>query len=411
MSVLSREALEASPLADLHLIAADLEIDGYRRLRKADLIDRMIEASGGDPSIGRKEPEAAAPRSQSRERSAGRDRDRDREPRDREPREGSRRSSARGGERSRQPARQSAKSEAKAPESIEGKLAVQSGGSGIVTDKASGAEIYVSAAQIRRLELSDGDSVGGPVRPGRRSERYPSLVRIETINGKAADEVAPAVPAKAAAPKSELPSVKFDLSATETLKEIDRLAPFGRGSRVVLHGGPHSGKSTAARAIASSLKASGGIELYTVLAGVRVEEEASWAELSPFATETLASSPDSRAKAVERALDKAKRSAEGGSHAVVIVDSVDDLPGAAVRKTLASAFSKGDAGSLTVIVTAATPLGGETTVIGFDQGKAAAGKFPSIDGNSSSTLSVERLLDARGLKAYAKAHSDALKRR
>ena len=34
MSVLDRSALEASPLADLHAIASELSIDGYRRLRR-----------------------------------------------------------------------------------------------------------------------------------------------------------------------------------------------------------------------------------------------------------------------------------------------------------------------------------------------------------------------------------------
>src|SRR3954452_14516318 len=48
MSALPREALEESPLADLHVLAAELGIDGYRRLRKADLIDRIVGAQGGD---------------------------------------------------------------------------------------------------------------------------------------------------------------------------------------------------------------------------------------------------------------------------------------------------------------------------------------------------------------------------
>src|SRR3954451_1649467 len=48
MSVLSRSALESSPLADLHTIASELGIDGFRRLRKADLIDRIVAHQGGD---------------------------------------------------------------------------------------------------------------------------------------------------------------------------------------------------------------------------------------------------------------------------------------------------------------------------------------------------------------------------
>src|SRR5437867_238329 len=47
MSVLSRPALEDSPLADLHTIATELGLDGFRRLRKADLIDRILERAGG----------------------------------------------------------------------------------------------------------------------------------------------------------------------------------------------------------------------------------------------------------------------------------------------------------------------------------------------------------------------------
>ena len=42
MSVLDRAALEDSPLADLHAIASELSIDGYRRLRKPELIDAIL---------------------------------------------------------------------------------------------------------------------------------------------------------------------------------------------------------------------------------------------------------------------------------------------------------------------------------------------------------------------------------
>src|SRR3954468_9358734 len=48
MSVLSRSALESSPLADLHAIASELGLDGFRRLRKAELVDRTVAHQGGD---------------------------------------------------------------------------------------------------------------------------------------------------------------------------------------------------------------------------------------------------------------------------------------------------------------------------------------------------------------------------
>src|SRR5690242_17311494 len=52
MTVLHRDALEASPLADLHAIASELGIDGFRRLRKDDLINRILEREGGDEAGG-----------------------------------------------------------------------------------------------------------------------------------------------------------------------------------------------------------------------------------------------------------------------------------------------------------------------------------------------------------------------
>ncbi|MEI6447284.1 MAG: Rho termination factor N-terminal domain-containing protein [Actinomycetes bacterium] len=408
MSVLNREALEASPLADLHEIAADLGVDGYRRLRKADLVDRLLETQGGgSPSEDAADPaERPAPRSRSREREP--------RSRQREPRGGERE------QRSREPRsreRSGGRAAAESSEPVEGTLSIQSSGSGFIAPKGGGDEVYVSAAQIRRLELSEGDVIGGPTRAARRSEKHPSLVRVETINGKSADEVTPPVPGKesprrekaAAKAAPSLPTERVALSGDETLSLIDRVAPIGKGSRVVLHGGPHSGKSTAARGIASALR-SAGVEVFTVLSGVRAEEAGDWAALEPAAVESLDSSPDGRAKAVERVLEKAKRAAGKNGNAALVVDSVDDLPGAAVRKTLAAAGCTPGGGSLTVVAVASAPLGGETTVVGFDQARAAAGKFPSVRVRSSSTLKPELLLDARSLKASRKAHADAVKK-
>ncbi|MEA2147550.1 MAG: transcription termination factor Rho, partial [Solirubrobacteraceae bacterium] len=75
MSVLDRDALDQSPLADLHAIASELSLDGYRRLRKADLIDAIIERQGGAPASGgggaaSDDEESATPRRRRGRRSA-----------------------------------------------------------------------------------------------------------------------------------------------------------------------------------------------------------------------------------------------------------------------------------------------------------------------------------------------------
>ena len=58
--LLDRSALEASPLADLHAIASELSIDGYRRLRRAELIDAILnKQEGGDGADAAASDEAA----------------------------------------------------------------------------------------------------------------------------------------------------------------------------------------------------------------------------------------------------------------------------------------------------------------------------------------------------------------
>src|SRR4051812_18342992 len=79
MSVLSRSALESSPLADLHTIASELGLDGFRRLRKADLVDRIVAHQGGDDAEIEEtvvDEVAAEPEARPRRRRGGRGRGR-----------------------------------------------------------------------------------------------------------------------------------------------------------------------------------------------------------------------------------------------------------------------------------------------------------------------------------------------
>ena len=48
MSVLQRKELEDSPLADLHAIASELGLEGFRTLRRERLIDSILKAQGGE---------------------------------------------------------------------------------------------------------------------------------------------------------------------------------------------------------------------------------------------------------------------------------------------------------------------------------------------------------------------------
>ena len=49
----------------------------------------------------------------------------------------------------------------------------------------SSEDIYISASQIRRFDLRNGDKVSGKVRPPKENERYFGLLQVEAVNGDA----------------------------------------------------------------------------------------------------------------------------------------------------------------------------------------------------------------------------------
>ena len=397
MSVFSRDALEGSPLADLHAIAAELGIEGFRRMRKADLVKAIIIDQGGDPGPDPEpEPvdddagdEAAEKPVRSRSRRSGSSSSRSGGREGGSSRGGSSsrseggRSGGRGGSRSE---RGSDGSETE----VEGTIEVLGNGSAFVRVKPPGQsdeDVYVSAAQVRRCELKSGDKVAGPARPARRSERYPSLVRVVTINGSSADEVSVGTPFDKL--EAGFPTQKIGFSSrSSTLKTIASSAPFGRGSRVSVVGPFASGRSTTLRMLAAELAAIEDVELSVVLAGARPEERAEWvaAGIEPAAVETLTASADSQAKAIDRTIESARKVTAKGGHSAVVIDSIDDLDAHAARKVLGAARNVPGAGSLTVIAASREPVGGETTLIFLvsqDGGKIGD---PAVDKAKSKTL-------------------------
>ncbi len=411
-SVLDRSALAESPLADLHLLANELGVDGFRRLRKDELIDAILTKQAGDDlarpeggdAAGGDDDEEAPTRSRRGRRGGrsrarnGRDEDDDRG--DDKPTE----KPARGG---RGP-KASEKQDDKPAEDkeIEGVIELLGNGSAFVRlteGETSDEDVYVSAAQVKRCELVSGDKVAGPMRPPRRSERFPSLVRVDTINGKPADEVSEGT--RFDDLPVAFPADRLDLGSDDpTVKAIEWLTPFGKGSRVTIVGPARSGKSEALRRIAAALADKGGVELSVVLAGVRPEEVPEWTE--PSAAVTFAASADSQGQAVEHAVEQARRVAARGADAVVIVDSLEYVSPAVARRALAAARNIVDGGSLTVIASAPAALGGETTVIALDAALVAMGRFPALDLANSGTMRPELLVGDAGAEAIAKARAD-----
>jgi transcription termination factor Rho len=287
---------------------------------------------------------------------------------------------------------------------VEGVVELLANGSGflrLAPPEPTDDDVYISGAQVKRCELVSGDRISGPLRPPRRSERFPSLIRIDTINGRPAEEVAEGTRFEDLS--VSFPTERFELGSEDpTVKAIEWLTPFGKGSRVVLAGPPRSGKSEALRRLADALRALDGLEVSLVLAGVRPEELGETGGLS------FGASVDAQAQAVEQAIEQGRRVAARGGDAVVLVDTLEYLPPHAARRALAAARNITDGGSLTVIATAPAPLGGETTVVTLDAGLTALGRFPALDLAASGVVRPELLVGEAGAEAIARARTEQL---
>jgi transcription termination factor Rho len=381
VSVLQREELEASPLADLHAIASELGLEGYRSLRKADLIGAILEAQGGDeggqateagladavedepevteaggpadeePGAG-EEPEAeepAEPPAAEAEEAPVEEAPADVE----EPPAEERPAEPPAEERPAEPPAEERPAEPPAEETlVAGMLDILPNGSGFVRVTVSGQsrdDVYVSPAQIRRCELRAGDAVHGPVRPPRRNERHPSLIRVETVNGRPAE------------PPEERPAFA-DLTPVFPTESLEGPAvlegvPFGRGSRVAIGGAPGAGATTLLREVAATLaERHPEIDLAVVLVGARPEEVTDWrrALSVPVYGGSFETSTEAQTQAAELAVERAKRTVERGGHAALVVDSLAALPPAAGRRVFGAARNTEEGGSLTILAATGT---------------------------------------------------------
>lgn len=393
MSVLQRKELEESPLADLYALASELGIEGYRLLRREQLIEALLEARGE----GAETPPVEEPASGSPAEVGVREEAPDAQPAP-APMEES--ALAEEEEPAADPSVRTTVEEAPGatdedaePEEERrfGVLDILANGSGMVRVQhfaRSPQDVYVSQAQIRRCELRPGDELSGPVRPPRRSERHPSLARVETVDGQEAE------------PPAERPRFEelTPVFASEPLPSVEGLeaVPFGKGSRVGIWGPPAAGATTLLRRVVSRLsQADAGVDVVVVLAGVRPEETTEWRRDAgvPVAGGGFDRPVEEHARAAELVVERAKRALERGRDAAVVVDALDALPPETARRVFAAARNTEEAGSLTVI--ASTGSGADlqrvaTTRIVLDA-PAAHSPEPVIAAGLSGSLRPELL--------------------
>jgi transcription termination factor Rho len=190
-------------------------------------------------------------------------------------------------------------------------------------------DVYVSQSQIRRFGLRTGDMVIGQVRPPKETEKYFGLLRVEAVNGldpEAAkkrpdfERLTPIFP-------DQLLKLETDRNILAT-RLIDMLTPIGRGQRGLIVSPPKAGKTTVLKQIANGITANyRDIHLMVVLIGERPEEVTDMDR--SVAAEVISSTFDEpvqdHTRVAEMALERAKRLVEGGRDVVILLDSITRL--------------------------------------------------------------------------------------
>jgi transcription termination factor Rho len=293
-------------------------------------------------------------------------------------------------------------------------------------------DIYVSPSQIKLFGLKTGDTVYGAVRPPKEGEKYFALLKVETINGKAPEDVRDRVPFDYLTPL--FPYEKLNLFQSPTnysTRIMDLFTPIGKGQRGLIVAQPKTGKTVLLKDVANAIAANHPeCYLMVVLVDERPEEVTDM-ERSVRA-EVIASTFDEPAekhvKVSTIALQKAKRLVECGHDVVILLDSITRL--ARAHNTVAPASGKvlsggveanamqkpkqffgaarkiENGGSLTILATALIDTGSKMDEVIFEEFKGTGNMelqldrrlanrrvFPAIDLVASSTRRDDLLLE------------------
>src|SRR6266702_8087387 len=190
-------------------------------------------------------------------------------------------------------------------------------------------DIYVSTSQIRRFDLHTGDTVSGQVRPPKESERYFALLKVEAINFENPelakdkilfDNLTPLYPDE----RCHLETKNGDIST----RIMDLLTPIGKGQRGLIVAPPRTGKTILLQHIAQAVtKNHPEMHVIMLLIDERPEEVTDMRRT--VKGEVVASNFDhdtaSHIRTAELVVERAKRFAEQGKQAFVLLDSLTRL--------------------------------------------------------------------------------------
>jgi transcription termination factor Rho len=298
----------------------------------------------------------------------------------------------------------------------------------------SSKDVYISISQARRFALRKGDYIEGACRPASNNERFPALLRIDTVSGldpelarnrPRFEDLTPLFPDERLALEQD--GDKDNL----TSRIVDLLSPIGKGQRGMVVSPPKAGKTTVMKQIAHSIEANNpDVHLMVLLVDERPEEVTDMRRSvnGEVIASTFDRPADEHTTVAELAIERAKRLVELGKDVVIILDGITRLARAynlaqpATGRIMSGGVDSGalyppkkffgaarnieEGGSLTILATALVETGSKMDEVIFEEFKGTGNMelrldrrlaerrlYPSIDVNASSTRHEELLFE------------------
>lgn len=295
----------------------------------------------------------------------------------------------------------------------------------------SSEDIYISASQIRRFDLRNGDKVSGKVRPPKENERYFGLLHVEAVNGENPEIAKERVHFPALTPLYPDRQIKLETDPhIISTRIMDLITPVGFGQRGLIVAPPKAGKTTLLKQIANSItKNHPEAELIVLLIDERPEEvtDIERSVDAEVVSSTFDEVPENHIKVAELVLERAMRLVEHKRDVIILMDSITRLaraynlvippsgrtlsggidPAAFHRpkRFFGAARNIEEGGSLTVLATALIDTGSRMDDVIYEEFKGTGNMelhldrnlaerriFPAIDIRRSSTRKEELLL-------------------
>jgi transcription termination factor Rho len=300
-------------------------------------------------------------------------------------------------------------------------------------------DIYVSPSQIKRFGVRTGDMVIGQVRPPKDSEKYYSLLRVEAINGQEPEQAKSRPHFEKLTPI--FPTEAYDIAASGKLsmRLLSLVSPIGKGQRGLIVAPPKVGKTTLMKDIANAIAdRHKDVHMMVALIAERPEEATDFDRSvdAEVISSTFDEPVQSHVRVAEMVMNRAKRLVECGKDVVILLDSLTRLARAynltvpSSGRTLSGGVDPAalyppkeffgaarnieEGGSLTIIATVLVDTGSKMDDFIFEEFKGTGNMeihlsrrladrriFPAFDVTASSTRRDDLLLGEKTVqRAY-----------